>query len=186
MLLNCDFIFLSDRKLRVLFLEGSSVIQNDGEWLHELALNNKALETLNFYNTGLDKNDIKTEDLELLARKCPNLVSVKITNCEILDLNNFFRLASSLEEFCGGNYNNIDDSRVYADVKLPAKLCRLGLTDISNNELPFMFPLYSSYATQLTAQLKKLDIFDAFLDTADDHITLIQRCPNLEILVVRF
>lgn len=109
MLLNCDFIFLSDRKLRDLSLERSLVIENDGEWLHELALNNnKALQTLNFHDTGLykiktedlellagnchNKNDIKIDakDLELLAGNCPNLVSVKITDCEILDLNNFF------------------------------------------------------------------------------------------------
>ncbi|QCE01305.1 coronatine-insensitive protein 1-like [Vigna unguiculata] len=160
------------RNLRILFLEESSLVENDGDWLHQLALNNTVLETLNFYLT--DIANVRIQDLELIARNCPNLNSVKITDCEILDLVNFFRYASSLEEFCGGSYN--EESEKYAAISLPAKLSRLGLTYITKNEMPMVFPY--------TALLKKLDLLYAMLDT-EDHCTLIQRCPNLEVLESR-
>ncbi|AES99527.2 putative leucine-rich repeat domain, L domain-containing protein [Medicago truncatula] len=162
----------SCKNLRVLFMEESSVLENDGKWLHELASNNTVLETLNFYLT--DIANIRIEDLELLAKNCPNLVSVKITDCEMLNLVNFFRYASSLEEFCGGSYN--EDPEKYAAISLPSKLSRLGLTYIGKNEMPIAFP----YASQL----KKLDLLYAMLDT-EDHCTLIEKCPNLEILESR-
>ncbi|KAJ1426405.1 Leucine-rich repeat, cysteine-containing subtype [Sesbania bispinosa] len=160
------------KNLRILFMEESSVVENDGKWLHELALNNTVLETLNFYLT--DIANVRIEDLELIAKNCPNLVSVKITDCEILDLVNFFRYATALEEFCGGSYN--EEPEKYAAVSLPSKLSRLGLTYIGKNEMPIVFP----YA----ALLKKLDLLYAMLDT-EDHCTLIQRCPNLEVLESR-
>jgi len=156
-----------------LFLEESSLVENDGDWLHQLALNNTVLETLNFYLT--DIAHVRIQDLELIARNCPNLNSVKITDCEVLDLVNFFRHATALEEFCGGSYN--EESEKYAAMSLPAKLSRLGLTYITKNEMPMVFP----YA----ALLKKLDLLYAMLDT-EDHCTLIERCPNLEVLEVSF
>ncbi|XP_004503230.1 coronatine-insensitive protein 1 [Cicer arietinum] len=160
------------RSLKVLLLEESTIVENDGNWLHELALNNTVLEFLNFYLT--DIVDVKVQDLELLAKNCPNLVSVKITDCEILDLVNFFRNATALEEFCGGTYN--EEPERYSSVSLPAKLCRLGLTYIGKNELPIVF----MYA----AALKKLDLLYAMLDT-EDHCMLFQKCPNLEVLETR-
>ncbi|XP_019461510.1 PREDICTED: coronatine-insensitive protein 1 [Lupinus angustifolius] len=160
------------RNLRILFLEESSITENDGEWLHEIAMNNTVLETLNFYLTDFSK--VRNQDLELIAKNCPNLVSVKITDCEILGLVNFFRHASALEEFCGGSYN--EEPEKYSAVSLPAKLSRLGLTYIGKNEMPIVFP----YA----AILKKLDLLYAMLDT-EDHCNLIQRCPNLEVLETR-
>ncbi|KAL2317156.1 hypothetical protein Fmac_031032 [Flemingia macrophylla] len=159
------------RSLRILFLEESSLVDNDGDWLHELALNNTVLETLNFYLT--DIANIRIQDLELIARNCPNLVSLKITDCEILDLVNFFRYAIALEEFCGGSYN---EELEYNAIALPDKLCRLGLTYITKNKMAIVVP----YA----ALLKKLDLLYAMLDT-EDHCSLIQRCPNLEVLESR-
>lgn len=38
-----------------MFLEESSIIEKDGRWLHEIAINNSVLETLNFYMTDLVK-----------------------------------------------------------------------------------------------------------------------------------
>jgi len=154
-----------------LFLEESSIVEKDGEWLHELALNNTVLETLNFYLTDIAV--VKIQDLELLAKNCPNLVSVKLTDSEILDLVNFFKHASALEEFCGGTYN--EEPEKYSAISLPAKLCRLGLTYIGKNELPIVF--------MFAAVLKKLDLLYAMLDT-EDHCMLIQKCPNLEVLEV--
>ncbi|KAF7816355.1 coronatine-insensitive protein 1 [Senna tora] len=162
----------SCKSLRTLFLEESNITEKDGEWLHQLAINNTVLEALNFYLT--DFTHVRIQDLELIARNCPNLVSVKITDCEILDLVNFFRSATALEEFCGGSYN--EQPEKYSAISLPAKLNRLGLTYIGRNEMPIMFPY--------TTLLKKLDLVYAMLDT-EDHCMLIQRCPNLEVLESR-
>ncbi|KVI07019.1 coronatine-insensitive protein 1-like [Cynara cardunculus var. scolymus] len=162
----------SCRNLNTLFLEESQVIEKDGDWLHELALNNTVLETLNFYMTDLSKVNFK--DLELIARKCKNLVSVKIGDCEILDLVGFFRAAVSLEEFGGGCFNN--QAEEYAAVSYPQRLCRLGLNYMSTNEMPIVFPFAS--------RLKKLDLLYALLDT-EDHCLLLQRSPNLEVLETR-
>ncbi|CAN6565463.1 unnamed protein product [Malus baccata var. baccata] len=160
------------RNLRTLFLEESSIVEEDGDWLHALAVNNTVLETLNFYMTDLIK--VKFEDLELIAKNCRSLTSVKISDCEILELVGFFRHAAVLEEFCGGSFN--EQSESYSVVTLPQKLCRLGLTYMGKNEMQIVFP----FATLL----KKLDLLYALLDT-EDHCTLIQRCPNLEVLETR-
>ncbi|CAN6565462.1 unnamed protein product [Malus baccata var. baccata] len=162
----------SCRNLRTLFLEESSIVEEDGDWLHALAVNNTVLETLNFYMTDLIK--VKFEDLELIAKNCRSLTSVKISDCEILELVGFFRHAAVLEEFCGGSFN--EQSESYSVVTLPQKLCRLGLTYMGKNEMQIVFP----FATLL----KKLDLLYALLDT-EDHCTLIQRCPNLEVLETR-
>ncbi|XVE69360.1 hypothetical protein DITRI_Ditri09bG0145800 [Diplodiscus trichospermus] len=160
------------RQLRTLFLEESTIIERDGQWLHEIAINNSVLETLNFYMTDLAQ--VSFEDLELIARNCRNLVSVKISDCEILDLVGFLRAAAVLEEFCGGSFNEQPDR--YTAVTFPPKLCRLGLTYMGKNEMPIVFPFASL--------LKKLDLLYALLDT-EDHCLLIQRCPNLEVLETR-
>ena len=159
------------RNLRTLFLEESSIIEKDGEWLHELALNNNVLETLNFYMTDLEQ--ARFQDLELIARNCHSLVSVKISECELLDLVGFFRAATALQEFGGGSFN--EQPERYSSLSFPSKLCCLGLTYMGQNEMPIIFPFASL--------LRRLDLLYALLDT-DDHCLLIQRCPNLEVLEV--
>ncbi|PPD90678.1 hypothetical protein GOBAR_DD12379 [Gossypium barbadense] len=68
-------------QLRTLFLEDSSIIEKYGRWIHEIAMNNSVLETLNFYMTDLVK----------------------------VDLVGFFHAAAVLEEFNGGSfYNQLD------------------------------------------------------------------------------
>ncbi|KAK2983244.1 hypothetical protein RJ640_023364 [Escallonia rubra] len=161
-----------DKSLKSLVLEESTIIEKDGEWLHEIALNNTVLEALNFYMTDLSK--IRVEDLELIARRCSSLVSVKISDFDILDLMGFFRAAGSLEEFGGGSFNVQPEK--YSAVRFPPKLCRLGLTYMGKNEMPIVFPF--------AAVLRKLDLLYALLDT-EDHCLLIQRCPNLEVLETR-
>ncbi|XVF40742.1 hypothetical protein PTKIN_Ptkin01aG0139300 [Pterospermum kingtungense] len=160
------------RQLRTLFLEESSIIEIDGQWLHEIAINNSVLETLNFYMTDLVK--VSFEDLVLIAINCRYLVSVKISDCEILHLVGFFRVAAVLVEFCGGSFN--DEPEKYTAVLFPPKLCRLGLTYMGKNEMPIVFPF--------ALLLKKLDLLYALLDT-EDHCLLIQKCPNLEVLETR-
>ncbi|XP_057510484.1 coronatine-insensitive protein 1-like [Actinidia eriantha] len=162
----------SCKNLRTLFLEESSIIEKDGEWLHELALNNNVLETLNFYMTNLEQ--ARFQDLELIARNCHSLVSVKVSECELLDLVGFFRAATALQEFGGGSFN--EQTETYSSLSFPSKLCCLGLTYMGQNEMPIIFPFASL--------LRRLDLLYALLDT-DDHCLLIQRCPNLEVLETR-
>lgn len=162
------------RNLRTLFLEESLVEERDGEWLHELALHNTVLESLNFYMTDLAK--VKYEDLELIARNCRKLVSMKVSDCEILDLAGFFCTATGLEEFGGGSYNEQEQPGKYAAIVFPPKLCRIGLSYMGNDEMHIVYPFAN--------RLKKLDLLYALLDT-EDHCLLIQRCPNLEVLEAR-
>ncbi|KAL2509541.1 Uncharacterized protein Fot_33188 [Forsythia ovata] len=92
------------RDLMTLVMEESTIVENDGEWLHELALENTVLENLNFYMTDLVK--VASADLELIAKNCASLVSMKITDCDIIDLVGVFRFAAALEDFCGGSFSS--------------------------------------------------------------------------------
>ncbi|KAK4746923.1 hypothetical protein SAY87_025960 [Trapa incisa] len=169
----------SCRNLRILFLEESLVMENDGEWLHMLSLNNTVLETLNFYMTDLMKFDV--QDLERIVVRCKSLVSLKISECDILNLTGLLRAAPSLEEFAGGSFDDIGGDSFqkrdnYTAVSFPRRLCSLGLTFLGNGHLPILFPC--------AAMLKRLDLLYAMLDT-EGHCLLIQRCPNLEVLETR-
>ncbi|CAK9135725.1 unnamed protein product [Ilex paraguariensis] len=170
--------------LRTLFLEESVITEKDGEWLHELALNSKFLEVLNFYMTDLGQ--VGFQDLELIARNCGSLASIKICECDILDLVGFFRAAAALEEFGGGSFSEQleevgegafnEQLHKYSAVSFPPALCRLGLTYMGKKEMPILFPFAS--------RLRKLDLLYALLDT-EGHCVLIQKCTNLEILEAR-
>ncbi|CAI9767657.1 unnamed protein product [Fraxinus pennsylvanica] len=171
------------RSLMTLDMEASTIIENDGEWLQELALNNTVLENLNFYMTNLV--EVKSGDLELIAKNCPSLVVVKINDSDIADLVGFFRNAAALEEFCGSclgkqpigseGDQNAQLER-YAAVPFPQRLCSLGLKYLSGAEIQIVFPF--------AARLKKLDLLCAMLDT-ESHCLLLERCPNLEMLQAR-
>ncbi|XP_071706002.1 coronatine-insensitive protein 1-like [Rutidosis leptorrhynchoides] len=159
--------------LRTLYLQESLTVEKDGEWLHELALRNTVLESLNFYMTELVKFDFK--DLELIAKNCrQSLVSVKISECDLTDLVNFFNFAVKLEEFGGGSFSNQPEK--YTGLKFPPLLRRMALNFMSQPEIPIVLPF--------AARLTKLDLLYALFDT-DDHCFLVQRCPNLEVLDTR-
>ncbi|KAJ0987868.1 hypothetical protein J5N97_006224 [Dioscorea zingiberensis] len=161
--------------LKTLFLEESIIVENDADWLHELASNNSVLESLNFYLTEL--KIVPFQDLVLLARNCQSLVSLKISEGDMLDLVGFFQEAKMLEDFAGGSFDEQPgEVNRYANVRFPPRLCRIGLTFMGTNEMNIIFPL--------AAALKKLDLQLTFLST-EDHCQLIQQCPNLEILEVR-
>ncbi|XP_023736637.1 coronatine-insensitive protein 1 [Lactuca sativa] len=159
--------------LRILYLQESLIVEKDGEWLHELALRNTAMESLNFYMTDLVKFDFK--DLELIAKNCSeSLVSVKISECDLTDLSDFFNYAVKLQEFGGGAFS--DQPEIYAGLKFPPLLTSMALNYMSQPEIPVIIPF--------TSRLTKLDLLYALFDT-DDHCFLLQRCPNLEILDTR-
>jgi len=170
---SSPFLYVLCRCLRTLFLEESAVAEKEGDWLHELATNNSVIETLNFYMTDLR---VAWQDLELIARNCKSLISLKISECDISYLVGFFRSATTLEEFGGGSFDDqIGETNKYEVVQFPPKLCRLGLSFMGTNEMQIIFPI--------AASLKKLDLQYTFLST-EDHCELIQRCPNLEIIEV--
>ncbi|KAI3470847.1 hypothetical protein Pfo_027510 [Paulownia fortunei] len=172
------------RNMRTLFMEESTITENDGEWLRQLALNNTVLESLNFYMTDLTR--VRSGDIELIARRCPSLASMKISDCDISHLVGFFRAAASLEEFGGGSFSEppgqigegVSNEQLerYASVAFPPRLCRLGLTYLGKAEMPIVYPV--------ALKLKKLDLLYALLDT-EGHCQLLQRCPNLEFLETR-
>ncbi|XP_051138381.1 coronatine-insensitive protein 1-like isoform X2 [Andrographis paniculata] len=174
----------SCRNLRILYMEESLITEKDGKWLHELASNNTVLEGLNFYLTDLSQ--VEAEDLELIAKRCRSLTSLKISDCDLSKLIGFFRAAVSLEEFSGGSFS-VPPGQVgeavfneqlepYSAAVFPPKLSSLGLTYLGNTELPIIYPVAS--------RLKKLDLLCALLDT-QGHCQLLQKCPNLEILETR-
>lgn len=170
--------------MRTLSMEESMIVENDGEWLHELASNNTVLETLNFYMTDLTR--VRPGDIELIARRCTSLAKVKISDCDLSHLVGFFRAAASLEEFSGGSFSMPpeqigegvfgDHLGIYAAVSFPPKLSGVGLTYLGVAEMPIIYPVAS--------KLRKLDLLYSLLDT-ESHCELVRRCPNLEFLEVK-
>lgn len=119
--------------------------------------------------------EVMPSDLELLARNCKSLISLKISDCDLSDLIGFFQSATALEEFAGGTFNEQGELAKYGNVKFPSRLCSLGLTFMGTNEMPIIFPF--------SAILKKLDLQYTVL-TTEDHCQLISKCPNLLVLAV--
>ncbi|KAL8140340.1 hypothetical protein V2J09_006361 [Rumex salicifolius] len=164
----------SCRNLRTLFLQGSFIEEKNGKWLHQLAINNKNLRILNFYLTFLDK--INVEDIELIARNCP-LVSLKIGGCEPRSIANIFSVATRLEEFTGGGYLHIQmEADNHPALPFPPWLLHLGLSYMRPTEMPLIFPV--------AHLLKTLDLLCALL-SEEEICILIEKCLNLEVLVVR-
>jgi len=164
----------SCRSLRTLFLEDCIIDDKGSEWLHELAVNNSVLVTLNFYMTDLK---VEPSDLELLAKNCKSLLSLKMSDCDLSDLIGFLQTSKALQEFAGGSFCEVGEYTKYEKVKFPPRLCFLGgLTFMGKNEMPIIFPF--------SATLKKLDLQYTLL-TTEDHCQIIAKCPNLLVLEVR-
>lgn len=158
----------SSKDMKSLVLEDSTIVETSGEWFHQLALNNNVLETLNFYMVFLEQ--IRVEDLELLARNCP-LVSIKIGDTDLAQLVNFFRSATTLQEFCGGSFS--EGFEQYSNILFPPKLTSVGLMYLAEVQAPILHPIANL--------MRKLDLVYASL-SCDGHCELIRRCPNLEVL----
>ncbi|GKB96766.1 coronatine-insensitive protein 1-like protein [Tanacetum coccineum] len=189
--------------LRILSLENSSISEKDGEWLHELALHNNSIESLNFYKAGLTKFDVK--DLALVAKNCcQSLVSVKISeHYDFIDLVEFFSYAVNLEDFGGGRFgdnnhigmnqfgNNalgmnpilhISSQRAkYKDFRFPPNLKYLALNHMGQKDIVLPF---AHLITQLDTQF----VYDRRHHRHHHHHhhhhqhSLIENCPNLEVL----
>nr|GEV97755.1 hypothetical protein [Tanacetum cinerariifolium] len=174
--------------LRILSLENSSITEKDGEWLHELALHNNSIESLDFYKAGLTKFDVK--DLALVAKNCSqSLVSVKRSrHYEFINLVEFFSYAVKLEDFGGGRFGDINHIGLnpvlhisarrakYKDFKFPPNLKYLALNHMGQNDIVLPF---AHLITQLDAQF----VFDR---NHHHQQSLIENCPNLEVLYTAF
>lgn len=159
--------------LRTLCLETSFMDENGGEWLHELALRNKCIESLNFYLTPLVSYDY--EDLVLIAKNCSeSLVSLKIRGCPRKYVVKIFSYVVNLEDFGGDPF--IDEGEEYIDVKFPPKMRRVTW----NHGTTLDIPIIRSFEHQLT----KLDLICSRFGS-NEHCVLIHKCPNLEELYTK-
>ncbi|KAM3333792.1 hypothetical protein ACQJBY_028719 [Aegilops geniculata] len=119
----------SCRSLRTLFLEECVITDEGGEWLHELAVNNSVLVTLNFYMTELK---VVPADLELLAKNCKSLLSLKISECDLSDLIGFFEAANALQDFAGGSFNEYTFLTTEDHCQLISKCPNLFVLEVRN------------------------------------------------------
>ncbi|CAM0947941.1 unnamed protein product [Alopecurus aequalis] len=165
----------SCKKLEVFFVGGSSIGEREnGDWLRELATSgNTVLETLDFFETNLRASPA---DLALLVRNCPRLKTLKIGDCCVMShLIDLFRATETVQVFAGGSFDEPNQGYEHS-YPFPPSIQRLSLLYMRPNEMHILFP----YA----AALNMLDIQYTLLST-DDHCQLLQRCPNLQVLVVR-
>nr|GEZ17412.1 hypothetical protein [Tanacetum cinerariifolium] len=151
--------------LRTLCLDSNTLNEKDGKWLHELAVNNKCIETLNFYDTAISKVD--ANDLTLLAKNCPSLV---LTRCGLSDLKDFFRIAVMLEVFAGGKFTGEEKD---VGFKFPLNLRSVEFVHMTQSQCQFLI----SHAHRLTE-------LNLTYDNVDESCLfyLIKKCPNLEAL----
>ncbi|CAI9300945.1 unnamed protein product [Lactuca saligna] len=83
---------------------------------------------------------------------------VKISECDLTDLSDFFNHAVNLKEFDGGAFS--DQPKNYAGLKFPPLLTSMELNYISQPEIPVIIPFVS--------QLTKLDLLYALLTIVYD------------------
>ncbi|PWA56109.1 hypothetical protein CTI12_AA422170 [Artemisia annua] len=139
-----------------------------GNWLHELALHNKVIESLHF-STAFDQID--GNDLTLLAKNCSqSLVSLKISPCSLSQLGEAFRHAVRLEDSDGAYFDEDDE---YVGFNFPPNMRCLGIYDLPVTSCPFVLPLVN--------QLRELKLQCMILEP-NCQCLLIERCPNLEVL----
>nr|GEU83234.1 hypothetical protein [Tanacetum cinerariifolium] len=153
---------------RTLCLKGNQFNNKDGKWLHELALQNTGIESLDFRYFHI--HDVK--DLTLLAKNCcRSLVSLKIAAVvDLINLVDVFRHVVRLEDFVGGEW--VED-QVYAGFKFPTSMRCVGIDNLTESSFPFFLPC--------AHQLRELHLIDVYLDD-NSPCLLIQSCPNLEVL----
>ncbi|PWA47921.1 hypothetical protein CTI12_AA492900 [Artemisia annua] len=157
--------------LRTLCLKGNSIKGGnkklDGQWLRELALHNKVIESLRF---DFDINDVK--DLTLIAKKCSNsLVSLKIFPKLLNHIGDAFSHAIKLEEFDGAIFDEDGD---YSSFKFPPSIRGLGIKYLPLTSFSFLLPCVN--------QLRELNLTCSRRGEECCQCFLFERCPNLEVL----
>jgi coronatine-insensitive protein 1 len=162
--------------LKVLSLEESDVIDEGGEWLHALAQHNSVLESLDFAVLGLDS--VSVEDLALLAGRCKSLVSLKVSDIDMSELDGVWSKVPFLKELGTGSCNDLGDEKkgMAVSINLPQHLTSLsGLWAMLDVGLQMVKPV--------AANLKKLDLKFTLLSSRG-HCELLSHCFALEDLQV--
>jgi len=160
----------------VLSLEESDVVDEGGEWLHALAQHNSVIESLDFAVLGLDS--VSVEDLALLAGRCKSLVSLKISDIDMSELNGVWSKVPFLKELGTGSCNDLGDEKkgMAVSINLPQHLTSLsGLWAMLDVGLQMVQPV--------AAHLKKLDLKFTLLSSRG-HCELLSHCFALEDLQV--
>ncbi|KAH7436267.1 hypothetical protein KP509_05G011000 [Ceratopteris richardii] len=157
--INLIAIASTCRSLRVLILDDSIIEDRGGEWLHELAISNILLETLNFSGTNLQHVNI--DDLLCVASNCRSLKSLKLHEINIVCLKDVIQKGTYLEEL---------------GVKLPSSLKSLvGLCHMGTDDA---YITINSLVQPIAAGLKKV-----FNDIGDKGLKVIsENCPKLRHL----
>ncbi|KAH6556990.1 hypothetical protein KP509_1Z144000 [Ceratopteris richardii] len=168
------------RSLRVLVLDDSIIEDRGGEWLHELAISNRLLETLNF--SGIDLQHVNIDDLLCVASNCRSLKSLKLHEINIVCLKDVIQKGTNLEEL-GGIWVDYEGWQS-SGVKLPSGmkslvgLCHMGIDDVDIT--------IKSLVQPIVAGLKKVDLqfaLKVFNDIGDKGLKVISKnCPNLRHL----
>ncbi|GKC67584.1 leucine-rich repeat, cysteine-containing subtype protein, partial [Tanacetum coccineum] len=98
----------------------------NGKWLHELALCNKVMESLDF-QYPFYCYDI--EDVTLLAKKCSkSLVSLNISSRNSSNFREVFKHAKKLDHF---GYGVIDEDQDYSGFRFPPNIRGLRIEDLT-------------------------------------------------------
>ncbi|PWA67548.1 importin-5 [Artemisia annua] len=188
--------------LRSLRLEDNEIDDNaNGKWLHELALRNTVMESLDFHYP-FNRYDMK--DVTRLANKCTNsLVSLNVFPVSVSDFRKVFKHANKLDHF---GYVIIDEDwyyRYYSSFRFPPNIRGLRFQQLHEASLPFLLP----YLNQLrcpslevlvnhdTCGDEGLQVIGQFCKklrklthrgrvTQMGLIALAQGCPNLDYLEV--
>ncbi|GKE00152.1 leucine-rich repeat, cysteine-containing subtype protein [Tanacetum coccineum] len=160
--------------LRSLSLK-NNYIENDympnGKWLHELALCNTVVESLNLHDP-FDWCDMK--DVTRLAKKCSmSLVSLDIFPQRLSNLGKVFKHAKKLIHF---GYGIIDEDWDYSGFKFPPNIRGLRIEQLIDDQFPCLHPYLN--------QLWELNIECAHLQP-NCQCLLFENCPSLEVLHTR-
>ncbi|CAN6460645.1 unnamed protein product [Victoria cruziana] len=166
------------RNLKVLSVTESLIEERSGEWIHQLALANTTLETLDLYMTDLEMVGIR--DLELIAANCPRLSTLVVANSDLLQLGGVLTRASKLKKLGGGQCSGSQESlSAYERFHLNFSGSLTSIVGLS-----FMTSIELSAVLPVAAKLKGLDLQYTLLDS-QSLCHLISLCVNLEELEVR-
>jgi len=160
----------------VLSLEESTVIDEGGDWLHNLAQNNSTLEVLDFAVLGLET--VSIDDLTLLVERCKSLVSLKVGEIDMSDLTPVLNKAPFLKELGTGSCSDLGEEKncIPVSINLSQHLTSLsGLWAMPDSGLQILQPV--------AANLKKLDLKFTLL-SGRGHCELLNLCFALEDLQV--
>lgn len=174
-----EAIATSCRTLRELFLEESDMQDHDGNWLRELSLWNTSLEVLNIAGIGLQ--NVCYDDLSTLASNCKSLVSLKLNELELEDLQEILSRTTALQELGGVSVGACMDGEPKDRITLPGTLTSLvafyymGADDGD--------AIVNTIVQPIAPGLRKIDLQYSCL-TVDGHCQLLSHCANLEALEV--